>query len=294
MKRSLDIGSVVGLLLAIGLIIFGIITNTDSETREMSIHVINLQSFFDIASIFIVVGGSLGCLLLMFPLQQFKKIPKHLRIVFMPNQYKPEMYIETLVECAKKARTSGLLALEENIASTEDSFLKKCIQMVVDSVDPEKVKLQMEAWIDNIDERHFQEYSFYDKGAALGPAFGMIGTLIGLINMLKSLEDVSSVGPNMAVALITTFYGSLLANVLFTPISNKLRVRHEEEVLCMRIVSEGIEAIQAGENPNLIHERLLHILPDYQQKKLAGKEGGDEGGEKKGKAPKEKKKKGKE
>ena len=171
----------------------------------------------------------------------------------------------------------------------DDVFLKNSIQMIVDSVDPENVKVQMESWIDSVEERHLQECSFYEKGAALAPGFGMIGTLIGLINLMKKLDDIDSVGPNMAVALITTFYGSVMANVIFTPIANKLMVRHDEEYLCMRIISEGIQSIQAGENPNLIQERLLHMLPEYKQSKLRkkGLEGEDSGD---GKKPKKEKK----
>lgn len=269
MKRSLDIASIIGLVLALGLTVFGIITSTDPETRVMSFNPANLPSFIEYSSLLIVVGGTFGCLILMFPIQQLFKMPKHLLIIIMPKKYVPTNYITTLVECAKKARINGLLALEEDAAQMEDPFLKNSIQMVVDSVDPEKVKAQMESWLDNIDERHAQERLFYDRGAALGPAFGMIGTLIGLINMLKSLDNIETVGPNMALALITTFYGSILANVIFTPISNKLKVRHEEEYLCMRIICEGVEAIQAGENPKLIQDRLLHLLPEYQKKKFS-------------------------
>lgn len=267
MKRSTDIATIIGLVLAFGFMFFGVITNTDPITKEISFVMANLLNFFDPTSLLIVVGGTFACLMVMFPLQQFMKIPKHLLILVMPKKYEPTKYIETLVECAKKARISGLLALEEDTAQMEDPFVKNSIQMVVDSVDPEKVKLQMESWLDNIDERHAQERAFYDKGAALGPAFGMIGTLIGLVNMMRNLQDSATVGPNMAVALITTFYGSILANVIFTPIANKLKVRHEEEYLCMRIVCEGVEAIQAGENPKLIQDKLLHILPEYKKKK---------------------------
>ena len=155
--------------------------------------------------------------------------------------------------------------------------------MVVDSVDQEKVKEQMDCWLANLDDRHSSDRAFYDKGAELGPAFGMIGTLIGLINMLQNMSDIDTLGPNMAVALVTTFYGSVLANALFLPISNKLRVRHEEEYLCMTIIAEGVQAIQAGENPKLVQERLVHMLPEYRQKKFIPSEGGsseDEGGKK--------------
>lgn len=274
LKKRIDFASMIGLVLAFGLIVYGIITNTDSKTGEVVVDPQMLKRFFDIPSIAIVLGGTIGCLLVMFPLSQFKKIPKHLRIIFLPTQYQPLVYIDRLVECAKKARLDGLLSLEEETSRMEDSFLKKSMQMVVDSVDPEKVKSQMEDWLDNIDERHYQERTLYDKGAALGPAFGMIGTLIGLVNMLQNLTDMDSIGPNMAVALITTFYGSILANIIFAPISNKLRVRHEEEYLCMRIICEGVQAIQAGENPNLIQNRLNQILPEYQLKKMDKKQGG--------------------
>lgn len=277
MKRNIDIATIIGLVLAFGLTFFGIITSTDPNTKAVSIVLENVPNFFDPTSIAIVVGGTFGCLILMFPIEQLFKIPKHLMIIFMPKKYVPTKYIDILIECATKARVNGLLALEENAATMEDPFLKNSIQMVVDSVDPEKVKTQMESWLDNIDERHAQERSFYDKGAALGPAFGMIGTLIGLINMLKTLEDIETVGPNMAVALITTFYGSILANIIFMPISNKLKVRHDEEYLCMRIICEGVEAIQAGENPKLIQDKLLHLLPEYKKKKYAPPaEGGGE------------------
>ncbi len=300
MKRAIDIASIVGIILAFGLVVFGMVygdvPELDSSEQpvldENGDPVVNkgidfgrMGAFIDPPSIAIVIGGTIGTLVLMFPLSQMAKVPKHLAIVFMPKQYVPSKYIETLVECARKARMSGLLALEEDAANMTDPFMKNGIQMTVDSVDPEKVKTQMESWLDNIDERHAQERSFYDKGAALAPAFGMIGTLIGLVLMLGNLTDIESVGPNMAVALLTTFYGSILANIIFAPISNKLRVRHDEEYLCMRIVCEGVQAIQAGENPNLIQDRLLNLLPTYAQKKYSGGggdgEGGDGGGGKK-------------
>lgn len=267
--------------------VIGIVLTKDLDTQAYSVTWANLINFFDPTSIAIVFGGTLAGLMIMFPLSQFLRIPAHLKIIFAPKQYDPKRYIDRLVECAKKARINGLLALEDDANQMENAFMKSSIMMVVDSVDPEKVKLQLESWMDNLDERHTQDRALYDKGAALGPAFGMIGTLIGLINMLKSLNDVESLGPNMAVALVTTFYGSILANLVFAPISNKLRVRHEEEYLCMRIICEGVQAIQAGENPKLIEDRLVHILPTYQQKKFAS---GEEGTKEEKKAARKKEK----
>lgn len=298
MKRKIDLMSIVGLASGVILIAFSIMLTKnppleDGSSNGYAVIPINLASFYDLPSIAIVVGGVLAALMFSFPIEQFTRVPKHLRIIFSPQQFVPEQYISILVECAKKARINGLLALEDDANAVEDVFLKNSLQMIVDSIDPEKVKIQMESWVNSVEERHIQERAFYDKGAAFGPAFGMIGTLIGLINMLKCLQDIESVGPNMAVALVTTFYGSCLANMFFMPISNKLRVRHDEEFLCMLIVCEGVQAIQSGENPKLIEDKLIHLLPEYRQLAINGEEGGGKAKkgvkkEKKSKEPKEK------
>jgi chemotaxis protein MotA len=272
MKRRLDPMTVAGLIIGFGLLFFSImLTERQEPATGYDILVANLKAFYDVPSILIVIGGTFATLMMMFPLSQIKKVPKHILILIRPRQYKVEVYINRLVEIAKKARINGLLSLEADLEELSDPFLKKGLQMLVDGVDPEEVKNQLEAALDSLDERHSQDRSIYDKGAALGPAFGMIGTLIGLINMLKTLQDVESLGPNMSVALVTTFYGTVLANMIFMPISNKLRVRHEEEFLCMHIICEGIKAIQSGINPNLLYEKLTNILPEYQRKKIMAK-----------------------
>lgn len=283
MKRKIDIMSIIGLILAFGMVVFGIICNKNLETDSYEFTFATMKHFIDPPSILIVIGGVFACLMFSFPPTQFAKIPKHLGIIFSPKVYNPEVYIAKIVECAKKARANGLLALEEDTNEMTDAFMKNSFQMVVDSVDQEKVKEQMDCWLANLDDRHSADRAFYDKGAELGPAFGMIGTLIGLINMLQNMSDIDTLGPNMAVALVTTFYGSLLANAFFLPISNKLRVRHEEEYLCMTIIAEGVQAIQAGENPKLVQERLVHMLPEYKQKKFNpgdSSSSDDEGGKK--------------
>lgn len=296
MKRKLDIMSSLGMFLAVGFVVFSIMlqsNTTEDGTKFFTIEPINLISFYDVPSIGIVFGGVVAVLMISFPLDQFARVPKHLKIIFNPQQFIPEIYISVLVECAKKARINGLLALEEDANAVEDVFLRNSLQMIVDSIDPEKVKYQMESWVNSVEERHIQERNFYDKGAAFGPAFGMIGTLIGLINMLKTLEDVSSVGPAMSVALVTTFYGSMLANVFFAPISNKLKVRHDEEYICMLIVYEGVQSIQSGENPKLIEDKLIHLLPNYRREKIETLDGGsnEEGRVKKATGKKKKAKK---
>ena len=274
MKGKPDLMSILGLVIIIALIFVGCTLATNVETGGMYIDAPNMANFFDVPSVAIVIGGTIAALMLSCPGEQLGKIPKHLGIMFMPKQYDPNLYIEQLVNFARKARINGLLALEEDLESIEDAFLKSSMVMVVDSVDPEKVKQQLEARLDNLGDRHSSDRGIYTKGAAYGPAFGMIGTLIGLINLLKDLEDASKIGPNMAVALITTFYGTVLANVIFTPINAKLTARHEEEYLCCLIICEGVQAIQAGENPKFIQERLMNLLPQYKQKPV--EEGGGE------------------
>ena len=148
--------------------------------------------------------------------------------------------------------------------------------------DQEKVKAMMESELDYMDERHAQARGFYAKGSSYAPAFGMIGTLVGLINLLKSLDNADAIAPAMSVALITTLYGSFLANLIFAPMSNKLKVRHDEEMLCKMIVCEGVQGIQAGDNPRFIEEKLIQMLPA----KIAatmGEDGEGGGGKKKGK-----------
>ncbi len=262
----MDILSIIGFLVAGGLMFFGMISSTDPGTGAISINVGQITSFLDVTSIAIVVGGTIAVLMVSFSLKQFAQIPKHLKIIFLPTKYKPELYIKQIVEFATKARINGLLALEEDLENVKDTFMKNSLMMVVDSVEPEKVKQHLETQLDYLDERHAQGRALYDKGASYAPAFGMIGTLIGLINLLKDLSDPTSLGPNMAVALITTFYGTILSNVIFTPISNKLQIRHDEEFLCKMIICEGVQGIQAGENPKFIEERLARLLPSGKYK----------------------------
>ena len=279
----MDIMSVLGWVLCIVLLLFGILF--DSNTMGLIFE--NLENFFDIPSIAIVIGGVIAALMVSFPLKSFTKIPKHLKIVLFPTKYDPREYIAQIVELAKIARVSGLLALEGKLEETKDPFLKNSVMLVVDAVEPEKVKQLLATELDYLDERHAQDRAFYDKGSAYAPAFGMIGTLMGLINLLKQLDDPNAVAPAMAVALVTTFYGTILANVIFTPISNKLKIRHEEEYLCKLIIAEGVESIQAGDSPRFVEEKLTQLIPGFLTKNglpgVEGSEGGDAGKAKGGK-----------
>ncbi|MFA9381506.1 MAG: motility protein A [Acetanaerobacterium sp.] len=269
----MDFMSIIGMVLAVGLVLFGMIfVKPDAGAPFVFAELFKLDNtltFIDYASIAITVGGTFATLMISFPGKAFTKVFKHLKIVFMPKKYNPVEQISRIVDLAKAARSRGLLALEDELSDKDDDYLRNGIMMVVDAIDPEKVKALLEGELEFLDERHSQDRGFYDKGAALAPAFGMIGTLIGLILMLKQLDNPDQLSNGMSVALLTTFYGSLLANVVFIPISAKLKVRHEEEYLCKLIICEGIQAIQAGENPRFISEKLYRLLPSSFVQKLA-------------------------
>ena len=279
----MDLMSILGWIFGIALILFGIIF--DSKTSNMIVD--NLPNFWDPSSFAVVVGGVIAALMVSFPIKCFVRIPKHLKIVLFPTKYNPLEYISQIVEFAKEARVNGLLSLESKLEETKDPFLKSSMMLVVDAVEPEKVKRLLETELEYLDERHAQDRAFYDKAAAYSPAFGMIGNLMGLVNLLKQLDDPDAIAPAMALALVTTFYGTILANLIFTPISNKLRVRHEEEYLCKLIIAEGVESIQAGDNPRFVEEKLTQLIPSFMLKKglpggsASGEAGGDSGEKKK-------------
>jgi chemotaxis protein MotA len=222
-----------------------------------------------------------------YPLRFFTKIPGHLRIILRPTKYNPREYITSIVELAKVARRDGILALQDKVETIEDVFFKNSLNLVIDAIDAEKVKTLMENELDYMEERHPQDRAFYAKGSSYSPAFGMIGTLIGLVNLLQNLSEPDEIAPAISVALVTTFYGTMLSNLFFAPISNKLKVRHDEEYLCKMIVYEGVQAIQAGDSPRFIEEKLVQLLPS-KLSKLTESGGEKEKGAKKAKKTKAK------
>lgn len=220
----------------------------------------SLSIFWNVPSIAITIGGSLAAMFVNFPLSQFVKAWKGVKWAFFTRLYSPQEIIGVLVGYAEKARREGLLALEEEVADA-DQFLQKGIQLVVDGTDPELVKNILEIEISFLESRHKTTRAFFENWGALAPAFGMIGTLIGLIKMLRNLDDPSKIGPGMAVALITTFYGVVFANLILLPLAGKLALRSEEEIFLRQLMVEGILSIQAGENPRIVEEKLKAFLP---------------------------------
>ncbi|HQC82507.1 MAG TPA: motility protein A, partial [Bacillota bacterium] len=253
----LEITTILGYIAVIGAMIFGISYGDGSFDFSM------LRNFFDAPSIFITIGGTIFALLASFPFEDFKRIPGHFKMVMRKDGKDPMEYIETITELSREARKKGLLALEDRASEFEDEFLKESVLLIVDAIEPDKLKAWLEQKLDYIRIRNAAERHIYDRGAAFAPAFGMIGTLIGLVNMLKSmnLDDGPEVlGLNMSVALITTFYGALMANAFFIPMSNKLEIAQEKEMTIKEMIVEGVVSIKEGENPKYIQEKLMNFI----------------------------------
>ena len=203
----------------------------------------NLWNFFDAASIFIVIGCTFAIVVASFPGSTLASIPKHFGVMLNAGKFNPMNYIDQLVDLAQTARKNGLLALEGKANEQEDPFFKQAIMLIVDANDPDKVRAILENDIDCMSARHEDAAALYDKASSVAPAFGMVGTLVGLINMLASLDPTSgggNLGKDMGTALITTLYGCILAHMIFGPIANNLRIRDGEEVLCKQIIVEGM------------------------------------------------------
>lgn len=244
----MNITILIGWVISFGMVIFGIFNGGE------------FGWFIDVPSLAITVGGTFGVLIAVSPMSFLKRIPKLFKIALFPPKYDPHKYIEQIVEYAKVARSKGLLALEDSANKCEDAFMKQGLMLIVDANDPGKVRQMLEDSLDLMSERHAEGSEFFGKGVSLAPAFGMLGTLVGLVIMLKNMDN-GNLGDAMAVALITTFYGSLFANVIFTPLESALKNTHSAEMLCMEIVIEGVIAIAAGSNPRVIQEKLEFMLP---------------------------------
>lgn len=239
----------------------------------------NLWNFFDAASIFIVIGCTLAIVVASFPASTLSSIPKHFGVMLNSGKFNPMTYIDQLVDLAQTARKNGLLALEGKANEQEDPFFKQAIMLIVDANDPDRVRATLENDIECMSDRHNAAAALYDKASAVAPAFGMVGTLVGLINMLASMDPTTgggNLGKDMGTALITTLYGCILAHVIFGPIANNLRIRDSEEVLCKQIIVEGIMSIQSGENPKALREKLLTYVPQGMREAAASSSGGGE------------------
>ena len=262
----MDIATLIGIIVGAVMVVFGILWGNGVST---------LQNFVDVPSIIITIGGSLSGLITSYTLKDFLGSFKGIGLAFKDPKSDHGATISKIIELSNVARKEGLLALEEVAQNLDDEFMKKGILLIVDGTEPELVRGILETELMNMDERHRGVAGFFETWATLGPAWGMIGTLIGLVNMLKDLQDSSAIGPSMATALLTTLYGSLIANWFCTPIANKLKAQNSVEYQLKEIVIEGLLSIQAGENPRVIEEKLKSFLSPVSRTGI-GEEGGGE------------------
>lgn len=232
-------------------------------------------SFLDAPSFMITVGGAMAAVIGSYPMPKFVAGLKSAGKAFKPDSVDPIAAIKDVIELANVARKEGLLALDDKSADM-DPFLRKGIMLVVDGTDQELVRNVLETEMSFIEDRHKENIEIWELMASQFPAWGMIGTLVGLVIMLQNLDDPSSIGPKMAVALITTFYGSLFANWLSTPIANKMKFYSKQEMLVKEITVEGILSVAAGENPRIIEEKLkVFIAPSFRNQVGEGDGGGE-------------------
>ena len=244
----MDIASFIGIFGGIAVVMFGAFMGS------------SLGGLIDVPSMFITIGGSYMCLFLTYPLSYVIGIFKVMGRVFKVADYKEKEMVQKLVALSEKSRRTGLLALEEEIQDFEDDFLRTGLRNVIDGIDGAAIRVSMENELTQMEERHNKWISLINAWATLAPGFGMLGTVIGLIGMLRNMEDKSAIGPNMAVALITTLYGSLMANWIIGPIAQKLIGHNAAEMRTKEMVIEGVLAIQAGENPRIMAQKLLTYL----------------------------------
>jgi len=256
----MDIATLIGVLIGTGLVVSAIVMGA------------GLAAFFHIPSLLITVGGTFAAALIDFPLS---KVLGVFSIVKKTMLYKPpsmESEIKRITEFAQIARREGLLALEDRLESLDEPLLQKGIQLVIDGTTPEVLRSILMIEVNSMYDRHSEGKSILEQMGASAPAFGMIGTLIGLVAMLQNLTDPSSIGAGMAVALLTTFYGALMANLIFLPLAGKLDNRHKEEALVKELLIEGILSIQAGDNPRTIEEKLKAFMPPGLRQSMEQKE----------------------
>jgi len=250
----MDIATILGILSATGLVLGAIFMGS------------GLNLFINIPSLCIVVGGTFGVTLIAFPLKDFLSVIKVVQKALFTKNISATELISKFTSFANKTRKEGILALESEIKEVKDEFLKKGVQLSIDGLEPQQIQNILDTEIDFVRDRHKLGADIFTSMGTFAPAMGMIGTLIGLVQMLQSMDDPSTIGPAMAVALLTTFYGSLMANICCMPIAGKLKTRSKEEMLTKEMTIQGIISLSNGDNPRILEQKLLAFLPPVKEK----------------------------
>lgn len=245
----MDISTMIGILAGVGLLCWAIMGKS------------TLGTFFDGGSVAIVLGGAVSAAMISFPLKNLLGVASVVKNCFFSKSRDPMELISDMVKYAEIARRDGILSLENVTSEIDDPFIVSGIQMAVDGTDPELIEQIMMNDLETIESRHSDGKALFDNIGRYAPAFGMIGTLVGLVIMLQNMEDPSSIGPAMAVALLTTMYGAVVANLFALPMADKLGLRSREEIMLKMIVIKGVMSIQSGDNPRIVEQKLMTFLP---------------------------------
>lgn len=229
-------------------------------------------NFIDIPSVMIVFGGTLAAVMVAFPFEEVRQAFRAGMKAFTSKEMPPRDVVATMVKIAEISRREGIIALEK--IQTSNPILKKATQLIADNADPDLIRATVVIEIVSMKKRHNIAISVFTRLGSLAPAMGMIGTLIGLVQMLANLSDPTSIGPAMAIAILTTFYGAMLSNLLFLPLAGKLKARSMQEELLLQVIFEGAKSILENNNPRLVYEKLSSFLPPKERKAADKKSGG--------------------
>jgi chemotaxis protein MotA len=253
----MDIATIIGIIGGGACIAMSVITSGGS-----------ISGIIDIPSLFMTIGGSFFSLFICAPLSvclgMFKVMGRTMKVF----DFGEKQIIQNMVALSEKARREGILALEDGLDDIEDPFMRSGLRLVVDGTDGQVIRAIMENEMNQCEARHMRWVNIVTQWAGFAPGFGMMGTVVGLIGMLRNMEDKSSIGPNMAVALITTLYGSMMANWLLGPAAQKLLDQNAAEMKTKEMIIEGVLAIQAGENPRIMAQKLLTYLDPSARKAI--------------------------
>ncbi|MCB2214708.1 motility protein A [Desulfofustis glycolicus] len=244
----MDLSTIIGMGAAFGLMLMAILQGGP------------LTMFINIPSVLIVVGGTAGVAFVQYPARDLLDAVNVAKKTVLHKEASINDMIMQLMGFANKARKEGILALQSEMEKIDDEFLVKAMQMAVDGQEPDTLRGMLNTEIDYIQQRHEKGANIFISLGTISPAMGMVGTLIGLVQMLQTMDDPSKIGPAMAVALLTTFYGAVLANVMFLPMAGKLRLRSESEMLIKTLIIEGMQSILSGENPRIMEQKLHSFI----------------------------------
>ncbi len=261
----MDITTIAGVIVALVLVALVMVIDGGSPA----------ELFIAPQAILLTMGGAVIASIISMPLKDVMGIPKFFMKAFMGGKIEPHHSIEMLTRMADKARREGLLSLEDESKKLGDPFLQKGLMLVVDGVDPAQVRAILEIEVHHMKERHeMTGIAFFTAAGGYGPTMGIIGTVMGLITVLKELSNPGVLGEKIAVAFLATLWGILSANLIWLPLAGKLRIKSEEEVLYRKMLMEGILAIQSGENPRIVKEKLCAFLPPKERPVEAGAQAG--------------------